>query len=937
MRMGDSKAGYFVRNFFLWLVISCLVPIVAADIPLPEHPRPDFQRDRWLNLNGTWDFRFDPNNVGLDQHWFDGNTPFDDSITVPFSWGAPLSGVADKADIGWYQRFVEVPKGWSDQRIFLVIGACDWFTSVWVDGEKVGDHQGGYTPFEFDLTAFVGVGRPHRLVLRVDDSPHSFKLDGKQAYGRAAGIWQTPYLEARPRVALEALHFTPDIDRQKVTVEVYLDQPIVENMTFELYFFSQDRPTPKFTQPVRAGTFMFVCDVNLPDPHLWSLADPYLYQVDAVLKGSDFTDRVGSYFGMRQISTGVLPGTEYPYVTLNHKPVYLEMTLDPGFNPQGYYTCPSDALLRDEILHTKQLGLNGQRFHVKVESPRKLYWADRLGVLIQADVPNSWGPPDPNMQAETQYTLRQMIKRDYNHPAIFSWVTFNNTWGLLTPQGERQVYTAATQHWVKTLYRLTKQLDPSRLVVDNSTCHADHVATDLNTWQASLPGDAWASRLDKICHDTYLGSPWNFTGGNLQDEQPLLNSECGHIQGYQGGSGAVDFSWDYHLMLNAFRRHPQCCGWLYRQSHDMTDAWEGYRRYDRSRKFTGLSDLVDGMSLRDLHSPFYIALESDLCTTVHPGESREVPVFLSCMTDQDVGPTLQLEAELTLLDNLGQRRTHWATLRTVAYHPWLQQDLKPLSVTMPEQLGLAFLTVRLKDVTGAVLHRNFTTYQIIDGPSPRTETAPALNSTYHILRFTPNSFVRAQWSGKQWNVLNGLKVNGTGSGFFEYQRPWPSGIVPGTLDTARLKIELGAKQCFAKDDNHAELQSGDTLQEQESPKPSDTDNSYPMTDETLYPSRVRIMVNGISLGIFDLPDDPADHRGILSWHSQPHDGHLYEAGSYGYLIDALIPQEALQAAYDQRRILIRFEVDDALPGGLAIYGEQFGRYPLDPTLVLVAK
>lgn len=114
-------------------------------------------------------------------------------------------------------------------------------------------------------------------------------------------------------------------------------------------------------------------------------------------------------------------------------------------------------------------------------------------------------------------------------------------------------------------------------------------------------------------------------------------------------------------------------------------------------------------------------------------------------------------------------------------------------------------------------------------------------------------------------------------------------------------------------------------------------NSTPMTDGVPYPSRVRIVVNDHVLGTYDLPDDPADHRGILSWHSQPRDGHLYEAGSYGYLIDALIPPKALQAAREQRRFIIRLEVDDSLPGGLAIYGEQFGRYPMDPTLILIAQ
>ena len=136
----------------------------------------------------------------------------------------------------------------------------------------------------------------------------------------------------------------------------------------------------------------------LENVRLWSLEDPYLYEVAAALESDDGADEVATYFGMRKISVGKLPGTDYSYVLLNDKPVYLQLTLDQSYHPEGYYTFPSDAFMRDEILRTRQIGLNGQRIHIKVEVPRKLYWADRLGVLIMADVPNSWGPPDETMR-----------------------------------------------------------------------------------------------------------------------------------------------------------------------------------------------------------------------------------------------------------------------------------------------------------------------------------------------------------------------------------------------------------------------------------------------------------------------------------------------------------------------------------------------------------
>ncbi len=162
--------------------VVCLSNTLAtsAEIPLPEHPRPDFERADWLNLNGPWQFRFDKENEGLSGDWFQDASEFPLTISVPFPWGSKLSGVQDAADIGWYARSIQVPKDWQDQRVFVVVGASDWHTTAWLDGQKLGEHQGGYTPFAFDLTPHVRFGQSQQLVLRVDDTPHRFKLEGKQ-------------------------------------------------------------------------------------------------------------------------------------------------------------------------------------------------------------------------------------------------------------------------------------------------------------------------------------------------------------------------------------------------------------------------------------------------------------------------------------------------------------------------------------------------------------------------------------------------------------------------------------------------------------------------------------------------------------------------------------------------------------------------------------
>jgi hypothetical protein len=206
-------------------------------------------------------------------------------------------------------------------------------------------------------------------------------------------------------------------------------------------------------------------------------------------------------------------------------------------------------------------------------------------------------------------------------------------------------------------------------------------------------------------------------------------------------------------------------------------------------------------------------------------------------------------------------------------------------------------------------------------------------SRVKLVRFAPARFASAEWSLKRWNVLDGLKVSGAGHGYFEYRLPWPEGLRVDDVAGASLVFEASAKQLFGKDKEGAAKQEGDYMLGKGTHDPSLNPNAYPMTDTQTFPSSVRVRVAGESAGQFDLPDDPADHRGILSWHSQLRDRRLREAGSYGYLIQAVIPSPALAKAASAKEIVIRLEVDPALPGGLAIYGERFGRYPLDPTLV----
>jgi glycosyl hydrolase family 2 len=914
-----------VRHWFCAVAVLAVSSTVSFPpaVPLAEHPRPDFQRDEWLNLNGPWQFQFDAQDSGETRRWFQTGLPAARQILVPFPWGSPLSGVPDSAPIGWYARTIDVPAAWTagGRRVFLVIGAADWRTTAWLDGQKLGTHDGGYIPFEFELTKNLKPGQQQLLVLRIDDAPRAFKLEGKQGYGNARGIWQTPYLEARGAVPLRVLHFSPDVDRKRVVVAVGLLDKAPRDLTLTLRF--KNAGLPIVTRRVPRGADQVTFDVPIPNAHLWSLDDPFLYEVEATLGD----DRVQSYFGMRKISVVTLPGTDYRYVALNDEPLYLQLALDQAFHPEGFYTFPSDSFVRAEILRAKQIGLNGLREHVKIESPRKLYWADRLGLLIMADVPNSWGEPDSAMRGEAVAALRGMVERDYNHPAIFAWVLFNETWGLFTKEGQREVYRPETRTWVASVYRETKALDRTRLVEDNSPCCGrGHTETDINSWHAYLPGWAWEDHDRRLSDSTHPGSTWNFEAGYRQANQPNVNSEFGNVWGYQGSTGDVDWSWDYHRAVNAFRRHPRIAGWLYTELHDVINEWNGYWRYDRSEKETGLGKLVEGMSLRDLHAPLYVAVGNELSQRAPAGGKVRVPLYASFLTSSKAfGDSLTLRAELYGWNALGRKRTYLETTRRVPYRPWMTGPLEPLDVSMPDEPAVVVLAVRLEDRAGTVMHRNFCTF-VVEGEAP-----PGA------LSINPARFHAASWSLKQWNVMDSLKVNGAGSGFFEYRVAWPQRMLPADLESVTFLAEVSSKELFGKDREGAGRIEGDFMLGRGTVDPSLNPNAYPMTDGRRFPSAVTVRINDVVAGREMLEDDPADSRGILSWHFQKRDRRLREAGSYGTLLRVAVPRQALERAAAQGQLVIRLEVDPALPGGLAIYGRHFGRYPLDPTVVFVSK
>jgi hypothetical protein len=516
-----------------------------------------------------------------------------------------------------------------------------------------------------------------------------------------------------------------------------------------------------------------------------------------------------------------------------------------------------------------------------------------------------------------------MLKRDFNHPAIFSWITFNETWGLFTKIDKKSVYTPETQKWVASVYRLAKSLDPTRLVEDNSICCGrGHTETDIQSWHAYQAGYEWDKLMDDQSRNLFPGSQWNFEKGYVQGVQPMINSEFGNVWGYQGSTGDVDYTFDYHKAMNSFRNHPKMAGWLYTEHHDVINEWNGYYKFDRTEKETGLGAIVPGMTLKDLHGPFYVSTGQEITWAGKAGQTLKIPLHLSSLTD--LSGSLRLKIAFAGVTAWGEKQTHWTKELPVQYAPWDVKALDSLTVILPKDKSVNTLTFTLTNAAGKVVHRNFGHIIVEDG-----NTKP-VNAKFDFVSIPVERYSSAVWPEKQWTGVLGQKVNGAGAGYFEYEFPFMGTDVA----EVRFMVEASSKPVLGKDRADGGKMDGDYMLGKGTFDPGVNPNAYPQTDVYASPASLRVSVNGIAALETVLADDPSDHQGVLSWHYQARNNKLDEAGTYGYLVQGVIPPAAWQSAAKTGKLVIRFE---STRGGLALYGDQSGRYVTDPSILILRK
>lgn len=562
-------------------------------IPRSEHPRPQFVRDSWVNLNGTWTYAFDFGESGL-QRDFNESKGFDSNIIVPFCPESKLSGVEYKDFINsmWYHRAVDVPAAWEGKMILLNFGAVDYVSSIYVNGELAGRHYGGSSSFSVDITRYVKAGETADVVVWVQDDLRSgTQTGGKQCpdyysrgchYTRVTGIWQTVWMEAVAKTGLKEVYVKPDLDNSCFIMEPKF-HALTDGMSLNVRVKDGDKVVSKKT--VKATSPMTVI-MPVKNVKTWSPESPFLYDLeyDVVDKAGNIVDQVTSYAGMRKIHV------EGDRVFLNNQPLYLRLVLDQGFYPEGVWTAPSDEALRRDIELSMSVGFNGARLHQKVFEERFHYWADKLGYLTWGESA-SWGSSMNNELASRNFIpeWQEVVVRDRNHPSIIIWTPFNETWERPKDDEGGRIH----DRLVTNVYDLTKSLD-YRPVHDCSGGY--HVKTDIWSFHnyeqdaeqlqenLTLKGDGTVPTFDVENEAEYSGQPYyldEYGGIKWVIEQFAENT-----WGYgQGPKTLEEFYSRLEALTDVILDMEYINGYTYTQLTDVEQEQNGIFNYDRTAKF----------------------------------------------------------------------------------------------------------------------------------------------------------------------------------------------------------------------------------------------------------------------------------------------------------------------------------------------------------------
>jgi beta-galactosidase/beta-glucuronidase len=568
------------------------------------HPTPQLARPRWLDLAGTWQFAFDPDEAGRDGRWQDEPSRFDRVITVPFPPESAASGIGDVGPhrVVWYRREIDLgglPRA-AGERLLLRFGAVDYRADVWVNGAHVAFHEGGHTPFQADITHALD-GDTAVIVVRAEDDPLDLTQPrGKQDwetpshgiwYRRTTGIWQPVWLEAVGAHRIADIHWRPDAPARAlgatVTVSPRPERPLTLRVELSLHgaVLADDRFT------VTTDTHQARWSLDRPDDWevrrlLWSPESPNLVEATlTLLDGETVLDTIRSYAGIRSVAV------EEGGLILNGFPRYLRLVLAQNFWPQSHLAAPSAEAIRREVELIRELGFNGARIHQKVEDPRFLSWCDRLGVLVWGEMPSTLMWSDRTVTRVTR-EWTDAVLRDRSHPSVVAWVPMNESWGV-----PALTIDPRQRHWLEALWHLTHALDGSRPVVSNDGWElgtSDIVAIhDYDSNGAKL-----GERYGALLAETLAANRPNrrilhlTPGGNVG--KPVMLTEYGGISyaptsgqrwyGYGTVGSPEEYISKVRELTEAVRACPGVSGFCYTQLTDTEQETNGLVTEDREPK-----------------------------------------------------------------------------------------------------------------------------------------------------------------------------------------------------------------------------------------------------------------------------------------------------------------------------------------------------------------
>ncbi len=565
-----------------------------------EYPRPEFERQQWMSLNGTWDFYVGEQGEERDR------------IQVPYVCQSKLSGIDRRIseDYVVYERAFTVPCQWRGKNILLHFGAVDYGCRVYVNRQFVGEHNGGQTPFCWEIGPYLNWQEEQVRVEVWDPLSDETIPRGKQYwkgksefiwYTPSTGIWQSVWLEPVDETRFERIWFTPDIDEGTVMVEcvladgcrlpvrVWLDISIGEQMVYqgsmECRSVRNTITIDVFQKKALAGAFHFT-------GNYWSPENPVLYQVTArLVQGTGILDEVRTYFGMRKIHV------ENGRIYLSNQPYYQKLVLDQGYWRDGLLTAPEDEDYARDIRMAKAMGFNGCRKHEKAEDPRFLYWADRLGFLVWGAMSSFWFYTEEGADAFVREWM-DVIRRDYNHPSIVVWGMLNESWGVQRIYNNRQ-----HQSYARALYHLAHSLDPTRLVISNDGW--EMVDTDICAVHSYKHGQKHDVRTQEVFRESLksVEELWRiveklpFARGYEYQGQPVLLTEFGGIcaegkkdraEGEGWGYTTVspeEFLKEYERILDDVYESDLIQGYCYTQLTDVEQETNGLLDYGHRYKF----------------------------------------------------------------------------------------------------------------------------------------------------------------------------------------------------------------------------------------------------------------------------------------------------------------------------------------------------------------